>query len=89
MFHDIIEKAWDFSFHIYIRPFCVVCHTKLHLSVHVCVNFKIFVFGKLQTCNVLTQSTTNNIILVVYFDIKCCDNSTTRIFMPLYSKAEC
>ena len=36
MFHNIIEKACDFiAFIFYIRPFCVVCHTKLHLSVHV------------------------------------------------------
>ena len=33
MFHDIIEKACDISFHIiYIRSFRVVCHTKFCLS---------------------------------------------------------
>ena len=38
MFHDIIDKEVEISFHIIdspIRSFCVVCHTKPHLPVHV------------------------------------------------------
>ena len=38
MFHNIIDKEVEISFHIIdslIRSFCVVCHTKSHLPVHV------------------------------------------------------
>ena len=38
MFHDIIDKEVEISFHIIdspIRSFCVVCHTKSQLPVHV------------------------------------------------------
>ena len=38
MFHGIIDKEVEISFHIIdspIRFFCVVCHTKSQLPVHV------------------------------------------------------
>ena len=35
MFHNIIDKEVEISFHIIDRSFCVVCHTKSQLPVHV------------------------------------------------------
>ena len=38
MFHDIIDKEVEISFHIIdspIRSFSFVCHTESHLPVHV------------------------------------------------------